>query len=74
MIQTNNQQRDNNPVVVATIIVMALCAMLILAYNFFVPPDRVTDLNPVGKQGARSAAPQSAPPGANDNNTTSKVK
>ena len=68
MIQTKPKERDNNPVVVISIIVMGLAAMLILAFNFFIHPDRATELNPVGKEGTRIAAPQNAPAGSMKNN------
>ena len=63
MASKTGEEPNNNPVVVASMVAMALAAFLILGYNLFVRPERATELNPIGKQGARSAAPVNAPDG-----------
>ncbi|MDX1931910.1 MAG: hypothetical protein SFU56_04835 [Capsulimonadales bacterium] len=67
---TTREEPNNSPLVVASIVVMALAAMLVLAYNLFVQPDRATHLNPPGKYGSRSGGAQSAPAGAMNNGAT----
>lgn len=50
------QKTSENPIVAIFITLIALTAMLILALNLLVKPDRSTDLNPVVKPTTQVAA------------------